>query len=479
MTLRRRFLVTSVLVSVPVAFALYSGVQWLRTRDMAMALQRVVTSQVNDGVRAQCESDPQWFLAGPREPRPRPEERARPDADVYLPRPSTDPLPFEIYAYDEEFGADSTAGPRFPPDLKRVLRSTSQSAIVPFVTSEGTGLQMAVLTGWKGSACAVLLARLRPVPHETIDHALVLGSIFVAVLAAAFLVSVETEGRIRRVSDAARDSVRANYSGAAIVTGRDEIGSVAAAFNEACVEIRRRVADVKDREEALRRFTANVSEDVVASLGVLEARLGLLDRTASLSPEARVEVREAIREAHDTGAKLQNLAASATLRLSSESPAREQVDLAGLTARVVERHQVLARAAEVTLAAGAPHPPVIVLGDAVLLERTISNLIDNAIRYNRAGGRVTVRLGAGAGRFSLRVIDDGPGVSEEALSRLTAIRRFRGDEARTQQPGGLGLGLAIVREVGDRLKLQWTFRRVAAGGFEAELGGETIATSDN
>ena len=473
MTLRRRFLVTGVLVAVPVAAALYSGVQWLRTRDMTMALQRFVTSQVNDGVRAQCESDPQWFLAGPREPRPRPEERARPDADVLLPRPSTDPLPFEIYAYDEEFGADSTAGPRFPADLKRVLRSTSTSAIAPFVTSEGTGLQMAVLTGWKGSACAVLLARLRPVPHETTDHVLVFGALFLAVLAGALLVSGETEWRIRRVSDAARDSVRANYTGAVTVTGRDEIGSVAAAFNEACVEIRRRVADVKDREEALRRFTTNASEDVVTPLGVLEARLGLLDRAATLSPDARVEVREAIREAHDVRARLQNLAASATLRMSSESPAKEPVDLATLAASVVESHQVLARAADVTLSAVAPHAPVDVAGDAALLDRTIGNLVDNAIRYNRPGGRVAVRLDADAGRFSLRVTDDGPGVSEEDLSRLTAIRRFRGDEGRTQQPGGLGLGLAIVREVCDRLKLQWAFRRVPAGGFEAELQGPT------
>ena len=70
--------------------------------------------------------------------------------------------------------------------------------------------------------------------------------------------------------------------------------------------------------------------------------------------------------------------------------------------------------------------------------------------------------------------DNGPGVSEEELARLTAIRRFRGDEGRTQQPGGLGLGLAIVREVGDRLKLQWTFRRILSGGFEAELEGSTV-----
>jgi signal transduction histidine kinase len=258
------------------------------------------------------------------------------------------------------------------------------------------------------------------------------------------------------------------------VTNRDEIGSLAAAFNEACVEIRRRVADVKDRDDALRRFAANASEDVVAPLVVLEARLGALDQNAALSPAARIEVREAIRQAHDVTARLQNMAASATLKLSNESPAKESVDLTALAGRVVESHQALARASGVTLLAETPTAPVVVFGDAALLERAISNLVDNAIRYNRSGGRAAVRLAADAGRFSLRVTDDGPGVSEEALSRLTAVRRFRGDEAKTQRPGGIGLGLAIVREVGDRLKLQWAFRRVPAGGFEAELEGAVV-----
>src|SRR5437762_983860 len=83
---------------------------------------------------------------GERRPRPKAEERARPDADVNLPRPSTDPLPFELFAYDEDFSASSSAGPRFPSDLKRVLRFSSPSGAEPFVTTEGTGVQAAAMT---------------------------------------------------------------------------------------------------------------------------------------------------------------------------------------------------------------------------------------------------------------------------------------------------------------------------------------------
>ena len=59
------------------------------------------------------------------------------------------------------------------------------------------------------------------------------------------------------------------------------------------------------------------------------------------------------------------------------------------------------------------------------------------------------------------------------LAKLNANRRFRGDEGRTQRPGDLGLGLAIVREVADRFKMQWAFRRSAKGWFEAELTGKS------
>ena len=208
MTLRRRLLFTSALVSLPVAVALYAGVQWLRTRDLTTALQRFATAQINDGVRADCEGYPQWFLAGPRDPRPKPEDRAKPDADVYLPRPSADPLPFEYFAYDDELTADSTASPRFPAELKSALRSGSSSIVAPFVTPEGTGLQMAIDTGWK-SPCAVLLVRLRPGPRQSSEHAMLFGALYLTVFAAALLISAETEWRIRRVSTAARASARA------------------------------------------------------------------------------------------------------------------------------------------------------------------------------------------------------------------------------------------------------------------------------
>ena len=73
-------------------------------------------------------------------------------------------------------------------------------------------------------------------------------------------------------------------------------------------------------------------------------------------------------------------------------------------------------------------------------------------------------------RFSLRVIDDGPGIAPEDLARLPE-RRFRGEAARTRQPDGLGLGLHIARDVAERHGFKLSFRASEYGGLEAELSG--------
>jgi signal transduction histidine kinase len=475
MTLRRRVLLSSLLVSLPVAVGLYLAIDWLRTRDRTTALERFVTSQMTEDVRTRCEEDPNWFLAGPRAQRPSAAERAQPDADALLPRPSTDPLPFEYFAYDEAFTALSSAGPRFPSGFRAALRSSRSPVIGPFVTPDGSGVQMAVWTGWTGSPCAVFLARLRPEPHQTADHVVLFSVLELTTLAVGLLVCGETVRRIRRVAEAARESAGADYGLVVPVSGRDEISAVAVVFNEAGVEIRRRARDIKDREDAFRRFLQNAISDVGEPLAMLEALLGDLARATGLPHGAREQVREAIRETHGLASRLYNLAAAARLKSSVDSSAPEPVDLSALVARVIERHDFIARAAEVTLDVALPTRAVVVAADATLFERAVNNLVDNAIRYNRPGGHVGVRLDHGDNRFSLRVFDDGSGVTDDVLSRLVAIRRFRGDEGRPHRSGDLGLGLAVVREVADRFSIQWAFRRIASGGFEAELTGTTLA----
>ena len=87
-----------------------------------------------------------------------------------------------------------------------------------------------------------------------------------------------------------------------------------------------------------------------------------------------------------------------------------------------------------------------VIGDSLLLEQALLVLLDNAIKYNRPDGQVTVRTGVNKGKAQLEVSDSGIGISAEHLPHLSE-RFYRVDKARTREAGGTGLGLSIAHSI--------------------------------
>jgi signal transduction histidine kinase len=83
-------------------------------------------------------------------------------------------------------------------------------------------------------------------------------------------------------------------------------------------------------------------------------------------------------------------------------------------------------------------------GDQELLRRLVLNLLDNAIRYTPPGGAVSASLELANGNLRLQVADNGVGIPPEAAPHIFE-RFYRGDQARSRQNGGFGLGLSIVK----------------------------------
>ena len=182
----------------------------------------------------------------------------------------------------------------------------------------------------------------------------------------------------------------------------------------------------------------------------------------------------AVREAHDLSARVENLVAASRLKLTTATIEGARLDLNDLVRRAVDRHCPIARLMNVSLELSLPEAPVTISADEALVSRAVSNVIDNAIRYNTSGGRATVTLvhDRAEQRFRLFIVDNGRGVTDEDFRTLTAVRRFRGDENRTRRPGAPGLGLAVTREVADRSGLQFELKRPVGGGLEAEFSGK-------
>jgi two-component system phosphate regulon sensor histidine kinase PhoR len=121
------------------------------------------------------------------------------------------------------------------------------------------------------------------------------------------------------------------------------------------------------------------------------------------------------------------------------------VDLSALAAEVLGElaPQALARHIDLAL---ADAPRATVTGDAALLGALLRNLVDNAIRYTRPGGRVDVSLRTEDSSVVLTVADTGVGIPSRDLPRVFE-RFYRVERARSRETGGTGLGLSIVKHV--------------------------------
>lgn len=124
---------------------------------------------------------------------------------------------------------------------------------------------------------------------------------------------------------------------------------------------------------------------------------------------------------------------------------REPVDLALLLNRVAEKFQPRAREKSVTLTVEFGPPLPIIKGDADRLAQVFTNLVDNALKHTPAEGRVRISAGQTPEGVQVAVADTGAGIPAEDLGRV--FERFYQVDKSRARPGGVGLGLAITKEI--------------------------------
>ena len=450
--LLRRLTLISVILSLVLATLSLWGIERVRARDRVLAIERFAASQNTDLVRARCEANPKWFLAGPREAAPSAAILAQPDADVLAPRPDVKPRPVEFFAYDVELIGQSTAAPRLPTDLRSLLRGGEPQVTMPFKTEEGTGVQTAIMTNWDGP-CAALLFRMHPPPGQLMERARIFGFLAAGIFVVLMVVIYPLDRRVHGVGREMRASARTEYREPASIRGRDELSSLGFAFNEATVDLRRLQTDVRDREADFRRFVAHVSSEVDEPM------------RASLASEDVGQLTEA-------ALHLSNLLTGARFRDPGEH-VHVAVDVAAAAQVAAREFDPAIRRKGVTLDIGRLDSGIVIEGDPAFLTQAVRNLLSNALLRVSRGGTITTSVERVAGgSWSLAVSDTGADLGDAELRALNAVRRFRGDEGRgAGLRGDIGLSLAVVHEVCHRFGLTLKFRRPASGGLQVTLSG--------
>jgi two-component system sensor histidine kinase TctE len=232
--------------------------------------------------------------------------------------------------------------------------------------------------------------------------------------------------------------------------------------------INRMMGRVSHAIESQRRFVSNASHQLRTPLAGLR-----LQAQIALKSDAPAPVIACLREIETSAARASHLIDQLLVLSAAEAEDFASllgpVDLARLAQATIERHMGQALRCAAVLDYDGPADGPVVRGNAVLLAEAVSNLVDNALRYNQPGGRATVMVTRQGDHACIGVDDDGPGLpgdgTGEGIGEGTGLftRFHRGDSARSAGAGA-GLGLAIVKEIAERHGGQLDWRSQAGRG---------------
>ena len=204
--------------------------------------------------------------------------------------------------------------------------------------------------------------------------------------------------------------------------------------------------------ELIRRFTADASHQMRTPLAILRTHLDLVRRLGSETPAGQSALNEVDNAINRLERLLRQLVTLARAdEQSIAQPVVENVDLNEIASNVLSERAPQAFARDIDVQFDRFDAPALIPGNSVLVGELLANLIDNAIRYNRAGGMVLVRTVVDPTVARVEVEDTGPGIPAAHLARV--FERFYRIPM-TNGPDGSGLGLAIVKALSDRLGAQ-------------------------
>jgi signal transduction histidine kinase len=254
------------------------------------------------------------------------------------------------------------------------------------------------------------------------------------------------------------------------VRSKDELGELAANLNRMVASLKGSMEEERRAAQGNRELITSVSHDLRTPLTSIIGYLGLI--TAGKYRDAAERERFAgiaRRKALALDELVERLFEYTRLSSGDVEAAADEIDLGELVSQLVEEMTPIFDVARMRCAAALPPERVCVRGDGRLLMRVLENLLQNAARYGRRGGRIHVSVRSEGGRAILAVANEGDPIPPGDLSRIFD-RLYRADPSRSPSTGGSGLGLAIAKSI---VELHGGTIRASSGEdttlFEVEL----------
>ena len=208
--------------------------------------------------------------------------------------------------------------------------------------------------------------------------------------------------------------------------------------------IREQHNDIMENAQMRQEFTANVSHELKTPLTAISGYSELIENGMAADGDVRRFATEIHRNSNRLLTLINDIIRLSELDVTENAPSMERIDLCAVARSNVDMLMLSAEKHNVTLKFSGQ--PSYIMGNKMMMEELVYNLLSNAIRYNREGGSATVRVNKILDRVNLEVLDTGIGISKENQKRIFE-RFYRVDKSRSKETGGTGLGLAIVKHI--------------------------------
>ncbi len=254
--------------------------------------------------------------------------------------------------------------------------------------------------------------------------------------------------RIGHIMSSVQAFATGNYSRRIELGGTDEVALLAHTVDSMANTIEENIHRLEDADRHRRELVANISHDLRSPLASIRGHLEtILMKVDDLSQAEILQyIETGIAGTERLNRLVEDLFELSKLDANQVSLDPEAFSLGDLVQDVVQQFGPRAEQAGVAVIAEFPEDPSLAFGDIGLVERAISNLVDNAIKYTPGGGEVRVVPRWDGENIQVKVIDTGKGIPEDELPFIFD-RFYRVDKSRNQADGSSGLGLAITKKI--------------------------------
>ena len=276
------------------------------------------------------------------------------------------------------------------------------------------------------------------------------GAVLVAVGAAYGVAQHLLAARIELARNVLKQTRKHHFENLAMarIQRGDELNGLIWQVYRTGQTLEKEIRELKKIENYRREFIGDISHElktpIFAVQGFAET---LLDGALEDERVRRSFVEKILRNAGRLNNLVRDLGEITKIETGELEMVKKPFDLHRLAVEVIESMEPIAEAKSIALSYRVPAGLPLVVGDRDRLQQVLINLVDNAVKYNNAGGHVELtarRLPTG--RVKVSVADDGIGIAPQHIPRLTE-RFYRVDKSRSRQQGGTGLGLAIVKHI--------------------------------